>query len=83
MQSSGQADAVDQGRPVLLYTDGLIERRGDDIENGIGRVGDHLRAWPGGRPLEDLCAELVASLAGQPQLDDICVLAVSGAARQG
>lgn len=49
MQSSGQADAVDQGRPVLLYTDGLIERRGDDIENGIGRVGDRLARRPAAR----------------------------------
>jgi serine phosphatase RsbU (regulator of sigma subunit) len=65
------------GDIALLYTDGLIERRGEDIQNGISRVGDHLRGWPGGRPLDDLCAELVASVAGQPQLDDICVLAVS------
>ncbi len=65
------------GDITLLYTDGLVERRGDDIQNGIGRVGERLRAWPAGRPLDDLCAELVASVAGQPQLDDICVLAVS------
>ncbi|HEX6930526.1 MAG TPA: SpoIIE family protein phosphatase [Streptosporangiaceae bacterium] len=65
------------GDIALLYTDGLIERRGDDVQNGICRVADHLRAWPDGGPLEDLCAELVASVAGQPQLDDICVLAVS------
>ncbi|MGN6678108.1 MAG: SpoIIE family protein phosphatase, partial [Streptosporangiaceae bacterium] len=61
----------------LLYTDGLIERRGDDVQAGIGRVAKVLGAWPMGRPLDDLCAELVASVTDQPQLDDICVLAVS------
>ena len=71
------------GDITLLYTDGLIERRGEDIQDGISRVGDHLSAWPAGRPLDDLCAELVASVAGQPQLDDICVLAVSRPPGQG
>ena len=65
------------GDIALLYTDGLIERRGDDIRAGIARVEEHLRAWRSGRALDDLCAELVASVAAQPQLDDICVLAVS------
>ena len=65
------------GDIALLYTDGLVERRGEDIRAGIARVEEHLRAWQPGRALDDLCAELVASVAGQPQLDDICVLAVS------
>ena len=65
------------GDITLLYTDGLVERRGEDIQDGIGRVAEHLRAWRDGRPLDDLCAELVASVWDQPQLDDICVLAVS------
>ena len=65
------------GDITLLYTDGLIERRGSDIQAGIDRVGAHLQAWQSGGQLDDLCAELVASVADQPQLDDICVLAVS------
>ncbi|MGN6793951.1 MAG: PP2C family protein-serine/threonine phosphatase, partial [Streptosporangiaceae bacterium] len=67
----------------LLYTDGLIERRGDDVQAGIGRVAKVLGAWPMGRPLDDLCAELVASVTDQPQHDDICVLAVSRRAGPG
>jgi serine phosphatase RsbU (regulator of sigma subunit) len=65
------------GDIALLYTDGLVERRGEDIRAGIARAEEHLRAWRPGQALDDLCAELVASVAGQPQLDDICVLAVS------
>ncbi|HKR67792.1 MAG TPA: SpoIIE family protein phosphatase [Streptosporangiaceae bacterium] len=65
------------GDIALLYTDGLVESRGDDIQLGIERIAAHLRAWEAGRPLDELCAQLVASVADQPQLDDICVLAVS------
>jgi serine phosphatase RsbU (regulator of sigma subunit)/integral membrane sensor domain MASE1 len=65
------------GDVALLYTDGLIERRGADIQAGIDRVGAHLQAWRTGGPLDELCAELVDSVVDRPQLDDICVLAVS------
>ena len=69
--------AFDVGDILLMYTDGLVERRGEDILNGIARVAEHLRAWPSGAPLDDLCEHLVASLPAEPQLDDICVLAAS------
>jgi hypothetical protein len=36
-----------------------------------------LQAWQPGAPLGSLCDELIASLATEPQLDDMCVLAVS------
>jgi hypothetical protein len=32
---------------MLMYTDGLIERRGEDLEEGITRVAERLQA---GRP---------------------------------
>jgi serine phosphatase RsbU (regulator of sigma subunit) len=62
---------------VLMYTDGLVERRGEDLAEGIARVADQLRAWPAGLPLGRLCEHLVSSLSAEPQLDDMCVLAVS------
>ncbi len=40
------------GDITLLYTDGLIERRGEDILLGIGRVAEQLRGWRDGRPLD-------------------------------
>jgi serine phosphatase RsbU (regulator of sigma subunit) len=60
-----------------MYTDGLIERRGEDLTEGIARVAERLQAWQPGAPLSSLCDELIASLGGEPQFDDICVLAVS------
>jgi serine phosphatase RsbU (regulator of sigma subunit)/integral membrane sensor domain MASE1 len=67
----------DVGDILLMYTDGLIERRGEDLTDGIAQVAERLQAWPPGAPLGGHCDELIASLAAQPQLDDMCVLAVT------
>jgi serine phosphatase RsbU (regulator of sigma subunit) len=67
----------DVGDIMLMYTDGLIERRGEDLEEGIARIAERLQAWQPSAPLGSLCDELVAALAAEPQLDDMCVLAVS------
>jgi serine phosphatase RsbU (regulator of sigma subunit)/integral membrane sensor domain MASE1 len=67
----------DVGDIMLMYTDGLIERRGEDLEDGIARVAERLQAWPPGVPLSRLCDELIACLGAEPQLDDMCVLAVA------
>jgi serine phosphatase RsbU (regulator of sigma subunit)/integral membrane sensor domain MASE1 len=69
--------SFDVGDIMLMYTDGLIERRGEDLEDGIARVAELLQAWQPSAPLGCLCDELIASLATEPQLDDMCVLAVS------
>jgi serine phosphatase RsbU (regulator of sigma subunit)/integral membrane sensor domain MASE1 len=76
-QYSQNQVGLDAGDIVLLYTDGLIERRGEDLAEGIARVVEHLRCWRSGMPLGRLCDRLVDSLATEPQLDDMCVLAVS------
>ena len=64
------------GDIVLMYTDGLIERRREDIDDGIARVRKELQAWRCGEPLGVQCEQLVTALTARPQLDDICVLAV-------
>ena len=69
--------AFDADDIMLMYTDGLIERRGEDLEEGIARVAERLQAWQPGAPLGSFCDELIASLGAEPQLDDMCVLAVS------
>jgi serine phosphatase RsbU (regulator of sigma subunit) len=67
----------DAGDIMLMYTDGLIERRGQDLEEGIARVAERLLAWQPGAPLSSFCDGLIASLGTEPQLDDMCVLAAS------
>jgi serine phosphatase RsbU (regulator of sigma subunit)/integral membrane sensor domain MASE1 len=74
--SQGQT-GFDVGDIMLMYTDGLIERRGEDLEDGITRVAERLQAWPPGVPLGRLCDDLIAGLGAEPQLDDMCVLAVA------
>jgi serine phosphatase RsbU (regulator of sigma subunit)/integral membrane sensor domain MASE1 len=69
--------SFDAGDIMLMYTDGLIERRGEDLTEGIARVAERLQTWQPGAPLGSRCDELIASLAAQPQLDDMCVLAVT------
>jgi serine phosphatase RsbU (regulator of sigma subunit) len=66
------------GSTLLLYTDGLIERRADgrSIDAGTERLVGCLRDLAG-RPLEELLDALVDQL-GDGRDDDIAVLAVRG-----
>jgi sigma-B regulation protein RsbU (phosphoserine phosphatase) len=60
----------------LLYTDGLVERRGRSIDEGL----EHLLTEVGSRLLEPpgtLAEETMRHLKGREHEDDICVLALS------
>jgi PAS domain S-box-containing protein len=67
--------ALDAGTTVLLYTDGLIERRDGDLDEGMAR----LRAAAAdlvGATLDELCDELLERLVhGQPE-DDVALVAL-------
>src|SRR3954453_12560775 len=66
---------LDRGSTVLLYTDGLIERRDADLDTGLERLRTHL-AELSDLPLQQLCDELIARLVdGKPE-DDVAVVAV-------
>jgi serine phosphatase RsbU (regulator of sigma subunit) len=59
---------------VLLYTDGLIERRGEDLDRGMARLRRH--AAPLARqPLGYMCEELLRALAPD-STDDVALIAV-------
>ncbi len=64
------------GDTVLLYTDGLIERRDSALDTGLTRLRQTMAAL-GGLPLGQLCDELLARMlpAADPE-DDIALLAI-------
>jgi serine phosphatase RsbU (regulator of sigma subunit) len=65
--------AFPTGHGLFLYTDGLVERRGQPIADGIRRLRDAL----GYASADQLCNTAMASLLDQrPATDDIAVLAV-------
>ncbi|MFC8452358.1 PP2C family protein-serine/threonine phosphatase [Kitasatospora sp. NPDC057223] len=59
---------------VLLYTDGLIERRGEDLDRGMARLRQHAAALAR-EPLDAFCDELLTGLAAE-STDDVALLAV-------
>ncbi|MFJ3905480.1 SpoIIE family protein phosphatase [Streptomyces sp. NPDC090025] len=64
--------ALPDGGLLVLYTDGLIEARDRDLDQGMARVGRALRDMS--RPLDELCDELLAGLPEGPAQDDIAML---------
>jgi serine phosphatase RsbU (regulator of sigma subunit) len=68
--------ATDIGLPpgsvLALYTDGLIERPGQDISTGMARLARTLADSPA-QPLDHLCDSVLACL-GASARDDIALL---------
>ena len=56
---------LDRGATVLLYTDGLIERRDADLDGGMVRLRDALIELAD-RPLDELLDELLERLRARP-----------------
>ncbi len=64
-----------EGDTVLFFSDGLIERRGQDLDEGIA----DLVAVAGelaGRNLPGLCDAVLSRLVGGSQDDDVCLIAL-------
>jgi PAS domain S-box-containing protein len=61
------------GATLLLYTDGLVERRRELIDTGIGRAAAVL-AESAGRAPEDVADDLAARLLGDNHDDDVAFL---------
>jgi serine phosphatase RsbU (regulator of sigma subunit)/anti-sigma regulatory factor (Ser/Thr protein kinase) len=59
---------LEPGATLLLYTDGLVERRGDHLESGIKRLEGVLAEAPD--ELEELCDHLIEKTAPAPERDD-------------
>jgi anti-sigma regulatory factor (Ser/Thr protein kinase) len=64
------------GATLLLYTDGLVERRREHLDQGLGRLTREAGRLAAAAP-EQLTRELLAAvLADSAQSDDVAVLAV-------
>ena len=64
------------GDLLVLYTDGLIERRGESLDAGLERLANAVASGPAGP--EALCDHLLAQLVGSgaPQGDDVTAVVV-------
>jgi serine phosphatase RsbU (regulator of sigma subunit) len=65
---------LDREATVLLYTDGLVERRDRDLDEGQAQLRD-LLVELGTLPLDAMCDELLRRLVGDAD-DDVALLAV-------
>jgi serine phosphatase RsbU (regulator of sigma subunit) len=61
---------------LLLYTDGLVESRHENIDEGFARLAAQAAALDD-VPIDDFCFTLTHSMLGErPNLDDVAVLAL-------
>jgi serine phosphatase RsbU (regulator of sigma subunit) len=70
-----QVDLLEPGSTLLLYTDGLVERRDQVFDDGVALLGTalaDLRAEPVGR----MCDELLARMLPGRAEDDVALVAV-------
>jgi serine phosphatase RsbU (regulator of sigma subunit) len=67
---------VPPGSALVLYTDGLVERRGEDLDTGVGRLvaamGDLVDGGPGA-----LADRVLEHCLGPVLDDDVCVLVLT------
>ncbi|MEJ5914643.1 SpoIIE family protein phosphatase [Pseudokineococcus sp. 1T1Z-3] len=66
---------VDRGTTLLLYTDGLVERRGEDLQAGITRL-TRVVADAAHLPLPDLLDTVLERLLPDRGHDDVALLGV-------
>jgi serine phosphatase RsbU (regulator of sigma subunit) len=62
------------GDLLALYTDGLVERPGEDIEKGITRLVSVLSGTDHGVGPAEVCGATVAQIAETPSRDDVALL---------
>ena len=66
---------LEPGASLLFYTDGLIERRGQDIDRGLERLAAHASAYRGDPDI--LVEAILEVLDDDARHDDIAALAVT------
>jgi len=64
------------GDILVMYTDGLVERHGMDIELGLARAQQMIAGWAGDTALGEYCDVLQETLSPRPRNDDVCIIAI-------
>ncbi len=64
-----------RGATVLMYTDGLVERPGRDLDTGVDRL-HRLATELAHLPLEELCDQVLDGLVDGRPTDDVALVAV-------
>ena len=75
VEIEGEQIDLPEGALLALYTDGLVERRGSDIDQGVDRLAALVADFSGS--LRDLPDHLVHELLPEGPDDDVAVLLVS------
>lgn len=65
---------ISDGSLLVLYTDGLVEKRTRDIDEGLRRLRDIFGPGSPEQPLEDLCKATLAGVYADEHRDDIALL---------
>lgn len=61
---------------LVMYTDGLVERPGTDVDSGVAQARRIIAGWDVGAPLRGEVDRLRETLAPSPRSDDVCIVAV-------
>jgi serine phosphatase RsbU (regulator of sigma subunit) len=70
-----QVITLDRGSTILLFTDGLVERRASTLDDDMARLQEAVVDLAGGT-LDELCDGLIARLVDGRNDDDIALVAV-------
>lgn len=65
---------IEDGSLLVMYTDGLVEKRGEDIDLGLAGLRTILGPGSPHEPLDDLCRRALAGVYDDHQRDDIAIL---------
>ena len=70
------AGVLPPGATLVLYTDGLVERRGTELDAGLELLRTAVEEAGTSRP-DELCDRVLAALTGVHRADDIALLVLT------